>query len=222
VGLIGGDGSSKGGKVRSPLTKFFSKIYTMQLKILAIPALDPARAEEVINRFLMSYRVLWVDWAELHLVERPESALWAVCVRYLGPAGSESGGLGTAKELPSARDFAVFARLLDLRKELAEKEALSTYKFLTSSTTTRPGTRTTTMGSVLPELDPAAVLSGPSRTSAKTQAPPGGISPLVNAARAKTLGGAASFDINARDTSSSLEPSWLIHHEIQSTHQKVS
>ena len=69
------DGSSTGVKGRSPLAKFFAQIETMQLKLFAIPALDPAVAEEEMNRFLRSHRVLSVD---RQLVERPESPYGAV------------------------------------------------------------------------------------------------------------------------------------------------
>jgi superfamily II DNA helicase RecQ len=103
--------------------------------MFAIPAQDPASAEEELNSFLRTHRVLSVD---RQLVQRPESAFWAVCVQFLAGGAASDAGAGKTKErvdykeVLSAEDFAVFARLRDLRKSIAEKEAVPPYTVFTN------------------------------------------------------------------------------------------
>ncbi|MCP3956416.1 MAG: hypothetical protein GY719_01045 [bacterium] len=56
----------------------------MKLKFFTIPALDSQEAEEELNRFLGSHRVLAAD---RHLVQEGGAAYWAVCVTYVEGEG---------------------------------------------------------------------------------------------------------------------------------------
>lgn len=107
----------------------------MQLKVFAVPAQGGEEAIEEMNRFLRSHRVLSI---EKRMVE--EGGYWSFCVEYLERAG-EGGGPSVAerskrgvdyKEVLSAEDFAVFAKLRDLRKEMAEKEGVPPYAVFTN------------------------------------------------------------------------------------------
>ncbi len=91
-----------------------------------------------LNRFLGSHRVIGV---EKHLVTAPGGGpVWVFCVEYLRGPGSEGraagGGASVAKvdyrEALSAEDFAVFSRLREVRKALAEKEGVPPYTIFTN------------------------------------------------------------------------------------------
>lgn len=109
----------------------------MQLKMFAVPALDSEDGVEEMNRFLRAHRVLSV---EKHLVGTDAAAFWAVCVQYLERAveGLRGGAVERLrskvdyKEVLSEADFAVFARLRDLRKTIAEREAVPPYAVFTN------------------------------------------------------------------------------------------
>lgn len=107
----------------------------MQLAFFKIPASGPEPAVEELNRFLRTHRVLS---AQRELVrEDGGTAAWAVCVEYLAgtaPAGGASpNGVGARpakidyREVLSGEDFAVFSRLRDLRKRVADREGLPVY-----------------------------------------------------------------------------------------------
>lgn len=137
----------------------------MQLKVFAVPAQGGEELVEEMNKFLRAHRVLSI---EKRLVEQG-GAYWSFCVEYL-ERGGEGGGPGTAdrakrgvdyKEILSTEDFAVFAKLRDLRKEMAEKEGVPPYAVFTNeqlaartATTTGPTTPTTTTDSAWPEFNP--------------------------------------------------------------------
>jgi superfamily II DNA helicase RecQ len=109
----------------------------MAFKIIAIPLNDGGRAEAELNAFLRGHRVLSVDrrW-----VEQGASSFWCFCIDYV-----EIGGNGNAasrgrpdrgridyKEVLKPEEFAAFAQLRDLRKELAQAEAVPMYTVFTN------------------------------------------------------------------------------------------
>lgn len=109
----------------------------MQLKMFAVPALQPADAVEEMNVFLRAHRVLSL---EKHLVGTDGGAFWAVCVQYLerSVTGSKFGGIENPrskvdyKEILSGEEFTVFARLRELRKGVAEREGVPPYAVFTN------------------------------------------------------------------------------------------
>jgi superfamily II DNA helicase RecQ len=71
---------------------------------------------------------------ERKLIEAGHSSFWTFCVEYLdGPLPLEKmAGKVDYKEVLSAEQFARFARLRELRKGLAEKEAVPPYVVFTN------------------------------------------------------------------------------------------
>jgi superfamily II DNA helicase RecQ len=109
----------------------------MSFKFFTVPIHDGGQAEAEMNGFLRSHKVLSVDrrW-----VEQGASSFWSFCVDYLesSPAGSGNGrpsgqrGKVDYKEVLSPEDFAVFARLREVRKEIAAAEAVPVYTIFTN------------------------------------------------------------------------------------------
>src|SRR5580704_9209616 len=109
----------------------------MPFKFFTIPIQNSDAAETELNSFVQSHRVLAV---ERRWVEQGATSFWSFCVDYLdarpgsGPASS-TGGTRTKvdyKEVLTAEEFAVFARLRELRKQLAQAEAVSVCSIFTN------------------------------------------------------------------------------------------
>ena len=108
----------------------------MSIRIFQIPARGCEETEAELNQFLASHRVLAM---ERHLVAVGENSYWAICVDYLERG---AGGKATStknqrarvdyKELLSPEEFAQFAELRNLRKELAQEDGVPIYAVLTN------------------------------------------------------------------------------------------
>src|SRR4051794_11223824 len=107
----------------------------MALKFFTIPLQNPSLGEEEVNAFLSSHRVLQV---ERRFVDVGVNSFWAVCVDYLaGGAVQASQGFGKKgrvdyRELLPPAEFAVFAKLRELRKQLAQTESVPVYTIFTN------------------------------------------------------------------------------------------
>ncbi len=104
----------------------------MRLRFFAVPAWDPGEVEEEVNSFLAGHRVLTV---ERELVSTGASPFWALCIAYLEATGGLTPGRRGKidyREVLSAEQFALFARLRKLRKELAEREGVPPYALFTN------------------------------------------------------------------------------------------
>lgn len=109
----------------------------MRLRFFAIPALDPAAAQQELNDFLLRQRVLR---CERHFVADGGQSYWSFCVEWLEGAGpvataAVKPGRGERvdyRELLSEEDFAVFARLRHLRKTLAEAAGVPLFAVFTN------------------------------------------------------------------------------------------
>jgi superfamily II DNA helicase RecQ len=106
----------------------------MPFKMIAVSIRDPGQAEEEWNAFLRSHRVLSV---ERRFAEDGASSFWCFCIDYLDRDGSSRGaafnrGKIDYKEVLSPEEFAVFAKLRDLRKELAQAESVPMYTIFTN------------------------------------------------------------------------------------------
>jgi superfamily II DNA helicase RecQ len=112
----------------------------MAFVFFTVPIQDSGRAQEELNAFLRSHKILSVDrrW-----VEQGSSSFWSFCIDYLEGAPAEAGGYrggrspgGKGKidyrETLSPADFAVFARLRDVRKEIAQAEGVPVYTIFTN------------------------------------------------------------------------------------------
>jgi superfamily II DNA helicase RecQ len=107
----------------------------MRLHFVTVPIHGSAAAEEELNQFLADHRVLAVD---RQLVADGQRSAWAVCVTYVDAAASPGGAGGADKKrvdyreiLPEAQ-FQLFARLRELRKQIAEREGVPPYALFTN------------------------------------------------------------------------------------------
>jgi superfamily II DNA helicase RecQ len=108
----------------------------MSLHCFYIPARHPEQAQSELNAFLSGHRVLAVqrEW----LADGAHSG-WAFCVEVADAAGPlpaavkvDGGQRGRAGEVDykqqlSEAEFAVFARLRTLRKQLAQRDGVPLY-----------------------------------------------------------------------------------------------
>ncbi|HOH31361.1 MAG TPA: HRDC domain-containing protein [Candidatus Hydrogenedentes bacterium] len=107
----------------------------MQYKFFGIPAMGVEQAEAELNVFLRGHRVTAV---QRELVREGGGAYWALCVEYIeGAGGAVPGKAGSRprvdyKEVLSEADFAVYSRLRERRRELAEQEAVPVYAVCTN------------------------------------------------------------------------------------------
>jgi len=107
------------------------------LLAVVVPLHDDGVAIAELNAFLRSHKVLSVDrrWGDLGT-----ESFWSFCVDYLergagGPPGGKGGsarGKVDYREVLSPEDFAVFARLRQMRKEVAQAEAVPVYTVFTN------------------------------------------------------------------------------------------
>lgn len=108
----------------------------MQVRIFAVPALDPASADADLNRLLAAGRVAGL---ERQFVAAGAASFWAVCVSLADgprplPAALKVGAGRKVdyREVPSEADLTIFARLRALRKTMAEAEGVPPYAVFTN------------------------------------------------------------------------------------------
>lgn len=109
----------------------------MPYRFFVVPVRDGGHAAAELNGFLSGHRILAVDrrW-----VDQGPDSFWSFCVDYMESRSSADAGrkdgLGRGKidyrEVLSAEDFAVFARLRQLRKEIAQADAVPVYTIFTN------------------------------------------------------------------------------------------
>lgn len=107
----------------------------MPYKFFQIPVRGCEASEQTLNSFLSGHRVLTVT---RQFVELGENSYWCFCIDFVEgtPRGKskEGGRRGQVdyKELLKPDEFALFAKLRDLRKELAQAEAVPVYTIFTN------------------------------------------------------------------------------------------
>ena len=109
----------------------------MQLRFFTIPIHGGGDIADELNRFLAGSRILSID---RHLVQDGANSAWAVCVGFESAGqGRPTSGNGPGKqgkvdyrEVLNESDFAVYARLRTLRKEIADQEGLPAYALFTN------------------------------------------------------------------------------------------
>jgi superfamily II DNA helicase RecQ len=110
----------------------------MKLRFFVIPTRAPQAAEVELNAFLASHRILRCD---REFVADAGNSFWAVAVEWLegtaAPGKPERGQPGKAervdyREVLSEADFALYARLRELRKALAEAAGVPPYAVFTN------------------------------------------------------------------------------------------
>ena len=107
----------------------------MPFEFIQIPANGQGNAKEELNQLLRGGRIASV---RKEFVPNGEDSFWAFCVEYLDRSSGGTGPRGGSvpridyKELLSEADFARFAQLRDLRKTLAERDAVPAYSIFTN------------------------------------------------------------------------------------------
>jgi len=108
----------------------------MPFEFIQIPANGQGSAKEELNKLLRGGRIASV---RKEFVPNGEDSFWAFCIEFLeGSLGvvdksrSSSGPKIDYKEVLNEADFAVFAKLRDLRKAISEKEAIPAYSIFTN------------------------------------------------------------------------------------------
>lgn len=117
----------------------------MQLHLFAIPALHPEDAQQELNAFCASRRVVAI---ERQFVAAGLESYWALCVVVAAGPGRlpdtlkaperRSGSRGTTsaridyKTVLNAADFAIYAALRGWRKATAEQEGVPVYAVFTN------------------------------------------------------------------------------------------
>lgn len=99
----------------------------MRIACFVIPVLDSVEAQEEVNRFLASHRVLTLD---RELVKTSHSSFWALGITYVErPIVEETPKRSKVdyREKLSPEDFEVYAGLRALRKEIATRDGVPTY-----------------------------------------------------------------------------------------------
>ncbi|MCO6455393.1 MAG: HRDC domain-containing protein [Pirellulaceae bacterium] len=105
----------------------------MPFKFILIPLRHSEDAERELNAFLRGHRVLHVD---RRCIESDGATFWSFCVEYVDvPAAAGQPGRPAEqrsrvdyREVLNAEDFAVFASLRELRKELSQAENIPAYQ----------------------------------------------------------------------------------------------
>jgi superfamily II DNA helicase RecQ len=110
----------------------------MAFKFITVSVHDATAGEAELNAFLGGHRVLSV---ERHWVDLGSGSFWAICIDYLPgrseaaqPHRNESRSRQRVdyKEVLTPQEFARFAKLRDLRKAIAQAEAVPVYTVFTN------------------------------------------------------------------------------------------
>ncbi len=109
----------------------------MAFAFFMVPIRDDGEQQNAMNQFLAAHRVLSVD---KKFVDSGVESSWCFCVDYLPhqPALTAAQRLIPGKNKIDYKDvltpeqFAVFARLRDVRKEIALREAVPVYTIFTN------------------------------------------------------------------------------------------
>lgn len=102
----------------------------MQYNIFFVSLMDDGQAQEELNSFLRSKRVLAVEKVFVNNG-------WSFCVEWLeggkAPATAKRGNPKVDyREILSVEDFALFSKLRDKRKELAQRDGVQVYAVMTN------------------------------------------------------------------------------------------
>lgn len=103
----------------------------MQVRIFTIPVSDAGNALQELNAFLAGHRVLEM---EQQFYSGEHGACWNFCVRYLN-SSNNAGGSAKVKidyrQVLGEEEFIRFAKLREIRKEIAQQEAIPAYAVFT-------------------------------------------------------------------------------------------
>jgi len=104
----------------------------MPYKFFQVPVRDSELEEKALNGFLGSHRIVAVS---REFLDVGENSRWCFCIEFLpGVKESEDGRRNRVdyREVLAPEEFALFAKLRDLRKELAQAEAIPVFTIFTN------------------------------------------------------------------------------------------
>lgn len=108
----------------------------MALRFFVVPVHDSEAFEQELNAFLTRHKVVST---QRQLIDQGVNSFWAICVDYLSQTLSETDARKDPlrrrvdyKAILPTEEFAVFSRLRELRKELAQSEAVPVYALFTN------------------------------------------------------------------------------------------
>ena len=104
----------------------------MNIRIFTIPTQNPDKSTSDLNALLSSHRVVHVD---RQFVADGANSFWSICVTSVdgdSPRPPERSEKVDYREVLPEAEFAVFAKLRALRKEIAEKEGVPAYALFTN------------------------------------------------------------------------------------------
>jgi len=104
----------------------------MKYQFFDIPVQGGAEAQEDFNRFLAAHRVACID---REFAADGRLSLWCFCVTYFegdAPVSPQAKGKIDYREVLSEPDFAVYAKLRVLRKELSDRDGMPAYGVFTN------------------------------------------------------------------------------------------
>lgn len=100
----------------------------MQFKIFQIPASGSNEIEDEMNQFLRSHRIVST---RSELVNDERRSFWCFCIEYIDGKLPEKSDRREQpkdyKEELSDKEFTIFVQLRDLRKRIAEREAVAAF-----------------------------------------------------------------------------------------------
>ena len=102
----------------------------------SVNAADPADAAQDVNAFLASHTILSMT---KELIREADRAYWSICVEYQvgNPTTDQITTSAKSKidyrDVLSPEEFTVFSQLRDLRKKLAERDAIPVYAISTTN-----------------------------------------------------------------------------------------
>ena len=107
----------------------------MKHKFFKVPVSDPVNGETELNTFMSQHRIAHID---RYFVADGANSFWSICLVWLEGDGALTDSLPKRKnkidykDVLNEADFALYARLRDLRKTIAEQEATPVYNIFTN------------------------------------------------------------------------------------------
>lgn len=125
----------------------------MKYQFFSIPAFDSGIPADELNKFCSQHRVVQV---EKHFVENGDTSFWSFCVGYLDVDNRQGANLRSRidyREVLNEADFAVFAKLRTVRKQLAEADGVPPYAVFTNEQLAKMVTEKITSKSEMKAID---------------------------------------------------------------------
>ena len=106
----------------------------MQIKLFTIPIVGGEALVEEMNRFIRSEKVLHI---ESNFIDSGKGVFWCFCIRYLENSpviqyGSKRKGKIDYKAILDKESFERFVNLREIRKRIANEEAIPAYAIFTN------------------------------------------------------------------------------------------